>query len=191
MMIQSRKVVRCALVALAVVALQAAASAAPVLLSDQQLQTVTGQTFVFSFTGVPGSDGTAGSLTINARGDYSVNFPNIENLELFVDGVSQGTFAPGTADSYVEYAFDDVEWTDTIGIPGVTMQAVTADSQIDIVLDLDDNVHLFGNLVGVAYAGVDLAYNSGPEVPMPAALPLGAVLLGGMFITRRRTGRTA
>ena len=40
------------------------------MLNDSAPQTVGGQNFVFSFGGQPPSDGTGGTLTIHARGDY-------------------------------------------------------------------------------------------------------------------------
>lgn len=150
-----------------------------VTLADSADQTEDGQKFTFTFSDVPHSDGTKGTLKIHVRGDFTLTDGD-EYLDWSVEGVASGTAFPGTpADPIVDQSkVHNVEWYEVFTISGADMIDITADNQVKITVDYSDAVskHSFYN----EFASVELTY-----VPEPATLfLLGAGSL--LFLRRRR-----
>lgn len=151
-----------------------------VTLADSADQTEDGQKFTFTFSDVPRSDGTKGTLKVHVRGDFTVGNED-EYLSWSVEGVASGTALPeGTpADPVIDRTKDhNVEWYDVFTISGNRMVDITADNQVEITVDYSKAVskHSFYN----EFASVELTY-----VPEPATLfLLGAGSL--LFLRRRR-----
>lgn len=146
---------RCDRILAALVCLLVLASAATAeTLDDCRDQTIVGQNFTFTFSPVELSDGTDGTLTIHARGDYSVSFPTIEYLTWNIDGLCSGTAAPAYGTVIHQYSHDDVEWEQIFTISGACLTAATSDASVTISLDLSSSVHIYGP----SFVCVELVY---------------------------------
>ena len=180
------------------------ASAMLVQLQDEATSWTAGETltFVFDNSEVLPSDGTGGSLYIEARGDFfnknPENYPNNpEKWELIDIQIDLYTVAE---DFYLKYpdnfvavgnpgitVWDPVndhnEWNWTWVIDPATMSAIASDQAADIVVALQMGVKASG--VG-DFVKVDLSYNA---VPIPGALLLlGSGLIGLVGIRRKMAG---
>ena len=199
-----RKLFVLAAVFLGVFLLASSASAMLVELKDEATSWTAGETltFVFDSSEVLLSDGTGGSLFIEARGDFfnktPDNYPNDpEKWELIDIQIDIFTIAD---DFYLKYpadfvpvgnpgitvwdpATDHTEWNWTWTIDPATMLAIASDQAADIVVALHMGVK--GATDG-DFVKVDLSYNA---VPIPGALILlGSGLLGLVGIRRKVLG---
>lgn len=184
--------------AMALAALAGAALAAPVSVDDQQTQTVGGQDFNFSFSGLTASDGTGGTLVLHAAGDYTgaasetldwtaegiVGASNVGGFA--VDG-SGGTGGPFDFANVIQ-PLGNIEWQRTYVLSGAELDALLADLVVNVFVDLSAEVGLFQP---PNFVKVSLNYNSAPvaAVPLPAGLPLllGAFGLLGASRLRRKS----
>ena len=144
------------MVAVLVCLLVLASAATAETLDDCRDQTITGQNFILSFPAVELSNGTDGTFTIHARGDYSVSWPQDEYLTWDIDGLCSGTGAPAYGSVIQIYNHDDVEWEQTFTVSGACLSAATADSSVNINLDLSSQVHIYGP----SFVCVELTYGS-------------------------------
>ena len=173
-------------------------------LKDEATSWTAGETltFVFGSSEVLPSDGTGGSLFIEARGDFfnktPINYPNPNDSDLWelvdiqidiytiaddfyltLPEVPVGT--PGI--TVWDPANDHNEWNWTWVIDPATMSAIASDQAADIVVALHMGVK--GSGTG-DFVKVDLSYNA---VPIPGALLLlGSGLIGLVGIRRKMAG---
>ncbi len=158
------------------------ANATPVSYTESAPQTVAGQVFEFEYNPILDSVG-AGSLYIQARGDYSTQWPTVENLGFDIDGVYTGIAAPAYGNVITSYSYDDVLFEMEIIIGEALMDQITESLSAILVLDLSDGVNI---ITANSFVSATLSYESA-EVPEPAALfILGAGLLGLAGVRRRK-----
>jgi hypothetical protein len=182
--------------------LAGSASAVLVELQDEATSWTAGETlnFVFDSSEVLPSDGTAGSLFIEARGDFfnktPLNYPNDpEKWELIDIQVDVYTIAEdfyltlpvvpvGTPGITVwDPKNDHNEWNWTWSIDPAYMLEIAADQAADIVIALHMGVR--GARDG-DFVKANLSYNA---VPIPGALwLLGGGLIGLVGIRRKTMG---
>ncbi len=170
-----------------------AVQATPVLFTDSAPQTTAGQDFTFSFNPAPLADGNTGVLTIQARGDYGLN-TSTEFLSWDIDSLGiGGTAGPviGGTTILLNNGINDVEWRQSFIISAADLLAITADSMIDVLIDL--NLTPTGNGVNLTtstgFVSVSLSYNTlAGAIPEPGTLALFA---GGMGLVgwRNRSQR--
>lgn len=154
----------------------AAAASADVILTDRAAQSVAGQNFTFTFTPVQPSDGSDGTFTIRARGDYGTGVAS-EYLTWDIDGIMSDTSSPYYGATVLHsYNSNDVEWQQAFVVSGADLVAMTSDSVITITVDLSSAVD-YQIDPARHYVEVTLAYNSGsggcllppaPSGPVPA-----------------------
>ncbi len=138
--------------------------------------TASGQQFVFHFTDIGASIG-AGTLTVEALGDYSVVPPSSETMTWDLDGVVSGVgfnaeAFSGPVDLFQNHVLQS--WT----ISEADMASITADGMLTITLT---NANAVNYTPGAGdWISVTLDY------PVPA--PAGALVLGaaGLVTARRR-----
>lgn len=162
--------------------------AALVTLNAQSPQTLAGENFAFNFAPAGASDGTAGTLTIRARGDYD-SFTGTEFLTWDIDGLGIGGQA-GPVLGGTTIAFEngnDTEWQQSFVISGLNMLNITSNGAVNITLDLNGDqttgVGLFG---GNPFVEVTLEYNSDSAVPEPSTFGLLTAGAVGLWLNRRR-----
>ena len=158
----------------AIVALTGAASADT--LTETASITSAGQVFVFEFDMVGMSAG-AGTLTIDALGDYSIVPPSSETLDWDIDGIASGQgFAEsafiGPVDLFQSMA------SQTWSISSSDMAAITADGMVTITLVNSGTVG--PNNPTEDYVTATLSY------PIPAPSAMALLGLGGLAAARRR-----
>ena len=189
--------------ALGTIAFTTPAVVSAATLSGSAPQTSDSQDFVFNFAAEQ-SNGTAGVLTINARGDYGRL--SSEVLTFDIDGVVSGgpfgafpdVLGPGPDFGGVGGAFesvvihstspDDYEFTKKITISGADMLAITSDNFLSISLFTGSGVT---NLNNLSFVSVELDYGTVAPIPLPAAsIPL-LTALGGLALMRRRRSKQA
>ena len=167
------------------------ANAGLITLNELQQQTEAGQLFNFGFGGsaIPLSDGTSGSLTIHARGDYDTN-TTTEFLVWDINGLgiggSAGPVLGGT--TILVNNFNDVEWTQTFSIDGTSMLAITAAfEQVSVALNGNQGAGVGVGFQSDEFVEVSFSYNAVSQaVPEPSALAILALGLIG-FGARRFT----
>ncbi len=181
-----------------------AAQAVPVTVSDLQLQAdkTVPQTFTFDFTGLAASDGTGGTFTITARGDYGAQSSEylIWTAESAIDGLtsekigicSNAGVCTGSPDSVTVFLNDaDYQFTKTYTISGAELTALLADGAISVSVLQGPSVNS-PNVKAPPFVEISFSYNTGVSaVPLPAALPLFLSGVGGIgFLARRRKNRS-
>ncbi|MHC4638639.1 MAG: lamin tail domain-containing protein, partial [Planctomycetota bacterium] len=136
--------------------------------TDSAPQTTPGQDFLFTFSPVePWSDGNA-TLTVHARGDYSVAHPNDESLNWDIDGLISDVGAPAYGTVINEFDYNDVEWEQSYSINGGIIDALTTASSILIYVDLSSDVD-YQIDPSKHFVEVELTY-TGAKCPLPSKL---------------------
>lgn len=186
-------------------ALSAAATAATIVAPTNALQVLSGEDISLSLTGLPGSDGTGGTLSVYARGDYEDSNPAKrpgESLSVDVEGTilsSQlGSFDPNDLGVGVGGPFDffnqirpnlEVEFQRTFTLSGAFLDALLADGTVNVLLNLGDDVNVIN---ADSRVNIVLKYQEAIElspVPLPAGMPLLLVGLTGLgLLARRKAG---
>jgi hypothetical protein len=136
--------------------------AAPFSSTQSLSQTADGQDFDFMLSGLPLSNGSDGTLTIHARGDYQAANPT-EFLTWDFDALGIGTIAgplTGNATILVDNGVNDVEWTQSFTLSGSDLVSATSDGIVHILLDLnlDDSFLGVNHLAATEVAEITLAY---------------------------------
>ena len=170
------------------------AFAIPISVSDTQAITSSGQSFSFSFPGLP-TAGTGGEYRITLNGDYS-GF-TIESSVATVD-VAGGSLTLGdgtqpngiisnttalTLNSYsiTTFAFDDVEQSWVFNIPDGLLATMLSDGTLTSTVQNDQNVNPF-QVVNPDFVRVGFNF----EAPEPASLALLGLGLAGLGFSRRK-----
>ena len=179
------------------------AQAIPVSVSDSGAITTSGQTFTFSFTGLP-SSGTGGQFSTTLNGDYSgfdaesavytldaaggsLDLGNGTNgiVTNTVPGLSLASFSQTT------YSFDDQELTWTFDMSDSLLSTVIADGTINTTVVNDSGVNAF-SAANPDFVQVGYAYQSSQSQSVPNPAPLSLMLLGLLaFAGIRRAGGSA
>ena len=146
----------------------AAGGAKAVTYTDSSPQTTPGQNFNFVFSPVNAWNSGNGTLTVHARGDYTVGILS-ESLSWNIDGLVSGSAAPSAGGTVIhEFGSHDVEWEQSFVISGGLLNSITSDSSIAISIDLSSSVDIVNPSTN--FVEVELTYNgSGPACPPPAA----------------------
>lgn len=179
-----------------------AAQAATVIAATNELQTVAGESFNLSLLGLGPSDGTGGTLSIYARGDYEdfgtdSEFLNVDAEGLFTAGplgslafdATTNVFLSGSGgpfDFAQKFGSNDAEFQRTFALSGALLDALLGDGQVDVGLQLSDPVDI---ITADSRVNIILKYESASEtavVPLPASLPLLLAGLAGFGVLRRR-----
>ena len=154
------------------------ANAVLVELEGSAEQKEAGQSFTFSFFPAAHSNANDATLTIRARGDYSIDNED-EFLSWSIDGVASGTASPKLGATVTDDVQSNyVEWESTFTVSAEDMSVITSDSGVEITVDLTPDVNILS--WRAEYVEVALAY-----VPEPATL----LLLGGgslLLLTGRK-----
>jgi hypothetical protein len=152
------------------------------LYTATQYQTEDAQDFTFLFYPIAISDGTDGTITIEAQGDYFGK--DTENLSFNVeDAFYVYSVDPSAVTILDDTIFDNQQWLCTWTIPGDDLLAITSDTDGEVLVDLFTGVNYFSAYADTEYVKVTLEYN---EVPVPSAvLLLGGGLIGLIGIRRK------
>jgi hypothetical protein len=149
-----------------------------------QAQESDGELFTFTIENAPLAALVDGTLLIHARGDYSDN--SSENIEVMVDGASQGIVSPSDGGNIItSYHTDVVEWDQVLVLNAADLVSWTSDQSIVIKLDLSSDVEysLFAggfNALHPPFVEATLVYETS-AVPLPAATWLFLSGLIGML----------
>lgn len=166
-----------------------AAHAATVSVSRQQNFTVTGQDFDFTFGGLEASDGTGGSVVIEAGGirnpGVDVSDPG-EYFDVTLDGTDFGRFScagsqmAAEVDTVISLDLFDCVFSHTIALEGAQLDAMLSDGTLLTMLDFNIGVGKFEN---DDFVRVTLNYGTATAIPLPASglLLLGAVASFGLW----------
>ncbi len=175
-----------------IVACAVPATAAPIVLQGRAPQTIDGEVFTFDFADLVSPDGSAGTFTVWARGDYGDN--EHEYLSWSIDGLLDG-FAGGFLptgrshgdpfDFVIHHGLNDVEFQRTYEIGAPQLDALVGDGLTSIFVGLDRYVNAPLNSAA-AFVDVKLTYHSVPE---PGALLLFGIALTGLAARSARWRR--
>ena len=159
--------------------------ASAVVYTGTQDQTVDGQDFTFIFDPVLFSDGTDGSFTIEARGDYFGK--DTETLGFNIDNIFV-LLSMDRDDPLVNYIYTDFDddrwWKRTWTVPGADLISITSDASGAIEVNLDLGVEIFSTS-NDQFVSVKLEYTP-TAVPIPGAIwLLGSGLVGIARIRRK------
>jgi len=139
-----------------------------------------GQFFEFTFDAVPLA-ASAGTLQIDALGDYSIVPPSAETLDWNIDGIASGQGFADTAfadPNNVDLFQNAVSQSFTISL--ADMQAITADGSFTVQIQNGSTVGFFADQPE-DFVSFTLSYT---PVPAPGAVAL--LGLGGIAAVRRR-----
>lgn len=169
------------------------AAAVPIVVSQLQNQTATGQLFDFALT-APLSDGTGGTLSIRARGDYGDdNDPTFEVYSWHAenllgagpiggfDGNGDGVGGRFDGGLITHAANRNYEFTRSYALTGAELLALTADGLFGLSVQLGGGVNV--GLEPGEFTEVTLAYASDVVIDEPASVGLlvaGLVLAGSL-----------
>lgn len=147
------------------------------VLSQQASITMTGQMFVFDFAGVGPSDGSDGSLLIEALGDYSPTPPSSEILDIDIDGVFMDfAFDPSRGGTVGTDLFQNMA-SQSYVVSGADLLSITGDGMVSMTLQNSSSVNFFTDQPE-DFVRATLTYTAVPE-PSSFAL-LGLVGLIGL-----------
>ena len=166
--------------AVAALSFVASVSANTVTLTGTSSITASGQSFFFNFAGVDQAI-SAGTLTIDALGDYSITPPSSETLTWDIDGIASGVGFDSSAfadPNNVDLFQNSVSQTWTISLGD--MQAITADGIVEVSLQNAPAVNFFVDQPDDFFA-FRLTFEA---IPAPGAVALAG--LAGVAAVRRR-----
>lgn len=146
--------------------------------SGSETQTVSGENFNFLFAGLPQPfDGSGGTLTIRARGDYGKSTPD-EFVTWDFDSLGIGgdigpVLGATIIAEYPPAPFNDTEWTQSFAISSPDLFTALVDDAVSIDVNLNFENFLGVNCcfsdTGIPFVEVALEYRPVPE-------PTGALL---------------
>ena len=174
-------------VLMAAVGIHGQALAAPVTLTDSAVQTADGQDFNFNFAGLPASDGTAGSLTIRIRGDFTIGSTLTESYAFNLDGLlSVADLQATNANLITSFGFNDNLFEEIFAINGATMAAIAANGVASLLVEYGSAVH--ADISAAPSIVVTLNYQSAAvnAVPEPGSLALLVMGLVAAASARKR-----
>ena len=173
--------------AIAAFTISSVASAGTVYLYEAQEQTVAGQDFEFSFSGLEASSGT-GLLEFLIRGDFSIGASLGESFSYDIDSVvSDSGIQATTSNLLMSYGADDTGGDDNLFkvsqvISATDLTSILSDGMLTVSVDFASGVNL--NLETASISTM-ITYST-MEVPLPAALPLFGLSLASLGFVRRK-----
>lgn len=139
-----------------------------------------GQSFTFTTDPALNSAGGGGIFTIEARGDYSYNWSNLENLSWNIDEiVSDSGWAPANADEYKIFGYNDIWWKKSVFINDTLLASILFDNEFTVNLLNTLEVNLFNKSSMVSWS---LEYSPVPEPSAFLLMGLGIMGLAGFSL---------
>ena len=169
------------------------AQAGLITVSELQNQDVGGQNFNFSFNGLDLSNGTGGTFTVHARGDFSDSSSQTnETLSWDIESIFSASGIGGFNSALVglggpftnvteHVTSRNIEFTRTWNISALDLDNMLSDNVLEVFVDFASGV---GALETPRYVEVIISYNSMTSVPEPSTLAIFA--LGMIGLASRR-----
>jgi hypothetical protein len=180
------------------------ANAELITVSELQTQDVDGQNFNFSLNGLDSSNGTGGTFTIHARGDFNDrNSQDNETLSWDIESIFSASGIGGFNQAVVGqggpftdvivhdgiYRFRNIEFTRTWSISAFDLDNILSDSVFGVFVDFASGVDAYatsevGAAEPTAYVEVIISYDSITPVPVPSNIAIFALGLMGLGARR-------